>query len=176
MVQVCEEGLQAFTGVEETAHDGAEGATGGVGDFLIGEPVDFLHEDDGAVFRGEFGEGVADAEAEFLVFEGLVGVLDPVGDGDCSGFRGGGGGVIEFGGGVAAADAFTAEPVAGGVVGDAVEPCGELGAFFEAWEGTPRLDEDLLGEVPCIGFVASHVVDHGVDAGAVADHERLEGS
>ncbi len=75
---------------------------------------------------------------------------------------------------MAAADPFAAEPVAGGVVGDAVEPRGELGALFEIWEGAPCLDEDLLGEVPCIGFVASHVVDHGVDAGAVADHELLE--
>jgi hypothetical protein len=25
----------------------------------------------------------------------------------------------------------------------------------------PCLDEDLLGEVPCIGFVVDHVADHG---------------
>ena len=50
VVDIGEQDLEFFAGVEESGHDGAEGTFGDLGDFLIAAAVDFAQEDDGAVF------------------------------------------------------------------------------------------------------------------------------
>lgn len=169
---IFEQGLEFLSGVVQSAHHRAERAVHDAGNFLVRKPLHILEDHDLAVFVGKLAEGEFDFHAQFAIGERFVGGLvhfgrgrrgwiDAVSAEDV---------VVEL---ARAFDAALAGPVVDRIVGDAVEPCRETGLGLEAWEGVPRFDEDLLGEVPCIGFVVDHVANHGEYATAVTGDQGI---
>ena len=67
-------------------------------------------------------------------------------------------------------------PIIDHVVGDAVKPGGEARLRLEAGQRVPCLDEDLLGEVPRVGFLVDHVADHGENSSPVTGYQRVIGT
>ena len=77
--------------------------------------------------------------------------------------------------GAVAFEAAGAMPVITKVVGNPVDPCEKAGLALKATNRPPRADEGLLRDVPGIGLVANKVESHGVNFGAVAGYQRVEG-
>ena len=150
------------------------------GDLLVAEAFDLAQDDDLAKGFGEGTEGGFDVFAEFGA-DGAVegrsvaggeGVGEAEGLGVVAGLRDEGCVDGEF-------LAFVAGPpaalVAGLVQGDAIDPGAQAGVAVEGGDVAEDLDEDLLGDVGGVGWVAQAAGDEGVDGVAVLGDEQGKG-
>ena len=71
---VLEFALKKLFGVVESRPDGPDSRSGDIGDFLVGESVDFEECDDGSVLDGEFLERVVQLLLQLVHQSGFVGV------------------------------------------------------------------------------------------------------
>src|SRR5436190_3281398 len=172
-IEVPQEVLQFFSGVEKPGHHCADRAAQRFRNLVVLHVFGFLHQNYRAMLRRELLDGRVDPGPDFLAFHPLMGKR--VGFRRCP--RGGIDflqldGVVELG--AAAFDLLLPEPIDGDVGHDPVNPGVERGLAAEAPDRFPGLEEAVLGKVPGVLLAMYHVVNHAKNSCPVASDQLVK--